>query len=108
MDASICQDDVCRSQPRNHGQKNATSLFSCDVHDCDEVSALTNECEIVAIQRLKLTVVAANKSIAIVPSLDTIHILLGLLQRDVHISVHGLQLACAVEAEVSEAFLRGA
>lgn len=45
------------------------------------------------------TIVTTYESVAVVPPFDTVYILLGLLERNVHISVYGLQLAYAVHTK---------
>lgn len=45
---------------------------------------------------LKFTIVAPNKGVPVTPLLNTVDILLRLLEGDVHVPVYGLQLAFLV------------
>lgn len=46
-------------------------------------------------QNGEFTIVPSHKGVAVGPPLLSVDVLLRLLERDVHVAVHGLQLACA-------------
>lgn len=47
-----------------------------------------------------LTIISSDESIAVRPPLAAIHVLLGFLQRNVHVSIHRLQFTYAQDESV--------
>lgn len=67
-------------------------LVGGDVHDY--ISELAPAIEGSGRGRKVCTIVSTNKSIAIAALLDTVYVLLALLEGDVHVAVDGLKFAC--------------
>ena len=70
------------------------STHNRSVHESAEmyITVCNISMQLIECAMRSITVVASHKRIAVCPPLDPVDVLLRLLQRDVHVAVHGLKL----------------